>query len=232
MEEEIKYHDDENYQKIEQINQKKKKARNILKEILEWIICIIIAYVLYLNLNYFIGSVSGVKQRSMYPTAKEGEKVVLQRPVIFKKELKYGDIITFEAPIDNNFYVNVDPDYPVAQYEVYTGITSFLHEFVGIGKVSYIKRVIGVAGDHIVISDDGSVYLNNEKLDEPYLREEKTIKGGEYTDLIVPEGSVFVMGDNRSDSRDSRYFGCVPISKVNGYVIFRIWPLNRIGTIK
>lgn len=232
MEEENKYYDDENYQKVEDSNEKKRKIRGVLKEIFEWIICIVIAYVLYLNLNYFIGSVSGVKQASMYPTAKEGEKVILQRPTIFKKELKYGDIITFESPIDIKLYVEQKEDYPVAQYEVYTGITKFLHEFIGVGKVSYIKRVIGVAGDHVVISDDGSVYVNDQKLEESYLREGNTPKDGEYTDLIVPEGTVFVMGDNREDSKDSRYFGCVPISKVNGYVLCRVWPLNKIGALK
>lgn len=232
MDEENKYYDDENYQKIEDSNNRKRKARSVIREIFEWIICIIIAYVLYLNLNYFIGSVSGVKQTSMYPTAKEGEKVLIQRPTIFKKELKYGDIVTFESPIDIKFYVEQDENYPVAQYEVYTGITNFLHEFVGVGKVSYIKRVIAVAGDHIVISDDGSVYVNDIKLEENYIREPKTTQNGEYIDVIVPEDTVFVMGDNRNESKDSRYFGCVPISKINGYVLCRIWPLNKFGALK
>ena len=187
---------------------------------------------LYLNLNYFIGSVSGVKQTSMYPTAKEGEKVLIQRPTILKKELKYGDIVTFESPIDIKFYVEQDENYPVAQYDVYTGITNFLHEFVGVGKVSYIKRVIAVAGDHIVISEDGSVYVNDIKLEENYIREPKTTQKGEYIDVIVPEDTVFVMGDNRNESKDSRYFGCVPISKINGYVLCRIWPFNKFGALK
>ena len=226
-----KYYDDENYTKVEDSNERKRKIRGVIKEIFEWIICVVIAYVLYLNLNYFIGSVSGVKQSSMYPTAQEGEKVLLQRPTIFKKELKRGDIITFESPIDVKFYIEQDEDSPVAQYEVYKGITNFLHEFVGVGKVSYIKRVIGVAGDHIVIDDEGDVYLNGEKLQEDYLRENKTTKEGSYTDVIVPEGTVYVMGDNRGSSKDSRYFGCIPLSKVNGYVICRIWPLNKLGAL-
>ncbi len=229
MEEENKYYDDLDYQKVEDSNEKKRKIRGVLKEVFEWVICIIIAYVLYLNINYFIGAVSRVKLTSMYPTAAEGEMVVLQRPTIFNHTLERGEIVTFESPMDVKFYVDQQDNYPVAQYEVYTGITKFLHDFIGVGKVSYIKRVIAIPGDHIFISEDGSVYINDEKIEEDYIREPFTAREGEYYDLIVPEGTVFVMGDNRADSRDSRYFGCVPISKINGYVKCRIWPLNKIG---
>ena len=101
---------------------------------------------------------------------------------------------------------------------------------MGIGKSSYVKRVIGLPGDHIVIGDDGSVYRNAEKLDEPYLNEQVTNKD-KYNDVVVPAGTVFMMGDNRLSSKDSRFFGCVPIEKVNGYVVIRVWPLNKIGKL-
>lgn len=213
-----------------EVNKEKKKdskLKKVLKEIAEWIICFIIAYILYLLLNYFIGTISGVKQVSMLPTAKEGERLLIQRPTIFKKDLNYGDIITFEAPLEDN----ISSDDVVANYEEYTGIDSFMYNFIGIGKVSYIKRVIGLPGDHIVISDDGYVYRNGEKLEESYLKDRYTNQVGGYIDVVVEEDSIFVMGDNRLESKDSRYFGCIPISKVNGYVLCRVWPLNRLGKL-
>lgn len=201
------------------------------KEALEWIICIFIAYVIYLFLNFFIGSISGVKQVSMFPTAQEKDRVLIQRPTIFKKTLKLGDIITFEAPIDKGYYEELDSKNVVAEYEKLNAVDNFMYSFIGIGKVSYIKRVIGVAGDHVVIQEDGSVTVNDQKLDEPYLQEQFTSQSGVYTDVVVPEGCIFVMGDNRQESKDSRYFGCIPLDRVDGYVVCRIWPLNKIGKL-
>lgn len=208
------------------INEKSKTAR-VIKEIFEWAFCFVMAYVIYVNVSFFFGTISGVKQVSMYPTAKEGEKILIQRPTVFKKELTHGQIITFEAPIDTE----KKSDNNIAKYNQYNGFDSFIYNYMGIGKRSYIKRIIGLPGDHILIAEDGNVYRNNEKLEEPYLKDGWTNKLGEYFDLVVPDGTVFAMGDNRLESRDSRAFGCIPIDKIDGYVITRVWPLNRLGDV-
>lgn len=213
-----------------QVEKKKEKNNKIKKEVFEWIFCFVIAYVIYLNINFFFGTISGVKQVSMYPTAKEGDRLLIQRPTIFKKDINFGDIITFEAPIDEE-KSQIDLANPVATFNEPKGISSFMYHFLGVGKKTYIKRVIGVAGDHIMISEAGDVYRNNERIEESYLNDDNTIISGPYYDVVVPEGTIFVMGDNRKDSKDSRYFGCVPLSKVNGYIITRIWPLNRLGKV-
>lgn len=214
------------------------KTNYILKELIEWIFCFIIAYILYLVINYFFGTVSGVKQVSMETTAVEGDKLLIRRPTIFKHKINYGDIITFEAPINKDYLedsLDVDQDYPnnlIADFVDYKGFNSFLYYFMDIGKISYIKRVIGLPGDHIVINDDGYVYRNNQKLIEDYTKDGITNKNGPYTDVIVPNNCVFAMGDNRVESKDSRTFGCIPQSKIDGYVIVRIWPLNKLGKLK
>ena len=205
----------------------RKNSKAIIKEILEWVLCLVIAYVLYLIINYFVGTISGVKQVSMLPTTKENDRLIISRPTIFKRDLKYGDIVTFEAPLEDDLEVNENN---IASYTEKTGIDSFFYNFMGIGKSSYVKRVIGLPGDHIVIGDDGFVYRNGEKLDEPYLNEQVTNKD-KYNDVVVHAGTVFMMGDNRLSSKDSRFFGCVPIEKVNGYVVIRVWPLNKIGKL-
>ncbi len=168
----------------------------------------------------------------MHPTIKNNEKVLTIRPWMKGSKFEYGQIITFEAPIDNKLYIDSDETLYTAQYENYTGITLFLYNFLDVNKVSYIKRVIGLPGDHIVIKD-GMVYRNDERIEEPYLREMNTeIQEQEYADVIVPENTVYVMGDNREQSKDSRSFGCIPYSRVNGYVLCRIWPLNKLGSIE
>ena len=202
----------------------------VIKEILDWVVCIVIAYVLYLIINYFFGTVSGVKQSSMYPTSKPGDKVIISRRVIKKKELKRGQIITLEAPI---FGTGIEVKNGIALYPEYKGINNFAYHVMGIGKKSYIKRIIALEGEHLFISEDGKVYINDELLEEPYLSDDvNTIRSGNFYDLTIPEGCVFVMGDNREASADSRMFGAIPVDKVEGNVICRIWPLNKIGKIK
>lgn len=226
------YYDDIEYQKKEQVEEVKEKTRSVLKEVLDWVICFVVAFVAYLLINYFLICAPTVKQASMYPTIQNGEKVITIRPWLKGTKFNYGDIITFEAPIDNKLYLDTDETLYTAQYENYTGLTLFLYEFLDVNKVSYIKRVIGLPGDHIVIKD-GNVYRNDEKLEESYIREALTeTQEEEYSDVVVPEGTVYVMGDNREQSKDSRSFGCIPFERVNGYLVCRIWPLNKIGGIK
>lgn len=217
---------------------KKWSREKIRREAIEWLFCFVVAYILYLLLNYFVGTVSGVKQISMKPTANEGEKVLIQRTIFVKKEIKFGDIITFIAPSENVNKTEIETgkvlegNDAIASYDEHIGMESFTFNFMGINKKSYIKRVIGVAGDHIIVNEDGTVSRNGQILEEAYLKDGTTSRNGAYIDVIVPEETIFAMGDNRLQSMDSRYFGCIPISKIDGYVISRIWPLNKIGELK
>lgn len=199
-------------------------SKKIKKELREWIICFVVAYIIYLLINYFIGTISGIRQISMYPTAKEGEKVVISRRIFWNKKLKKGDIVTVEAPISAD-------EKGMAIYEQHNRIGWFIYNIIGIGKTNYIKRVIALEGEHLYISEQGEVYINDEKLDETYLTEATTPRIGSVYDIIIPKGHVFLMGDNRTESKDSRVFGAVPVNKVNGKVKIRIWPLNKMGAI-
>lgn len=211
------------------------KADSKIKDILEWAYCIIIAVVLALLFRYYIGTPTIVKQPSMYNTLEEGQRLILSRWTrTVKGTYKRGDIITFEAPSQTQMSTfDVDMNNPVAIYdykpkEIFAKFSYYVLEF---NKTSYIKRVIGVAGDHIKI-ESGKVYLNGQELNEPYLRDGIKTEQKVFTDIIVPENCVFVMGDNRPQSMDSRSFGCIPLEKVESKVVIRFWPLNKFGKVK
>ena len=216
-------------------DEKRKRGECMKKEILEWTYCILIAVVLALLVRYFIGTPTIVKQPSMYPTLKENQRLILNRWVrTVNGELKRGDIVTFEAP--TRAYASkeeIDNANPVAIYEnedknIFEKFVYYVLEF---NKTSYIKRVIATEGEHIQIKEY-SVYINGEKLEELYLGPDVITDSKVFTDLIVPEGYLFVMGDNRTRSADSRVFGCIPKDKIEGKVSIRFWPLNVFGKVK
>ena len=95
---------------------------------------------------------------------------------------------------------------------------------------SFIKRVIGLAGDRILI-DDGRVFVNGKELDEDYLPRAYADQRS-YPELIVPPGSYFVLGDHRSLSNDSRDFGPVSQSFIYGKAVFGYWPMDKMGRVR
>lgn len=207
-----------------------------VKNVLEWIACILIAIVLALLIKFFIATPTVVKSVSMKPTLIEGQRLILDRTQrTFNKELKRGDIVTFEEP--STLQVSIDEadlEKPLAKYEYKPEglINSFQYYVLENTKKSFIKRVIGLPGEHVKI-ENGKVYINGEELDEPYLKEGVITEslGGAFTDFTVPEGTVFLMGDNRPNSMDCREFGCIPLDKIESKVWIRVWPLNLFGKI-
>ena len=214
----------------------KKEKKSWAREALEWVVCIVTAFVLAVFIKYFIFTPTLVQMSSMYPTIFSNERVFLNRLVrTFNMDLNHGDIITFEAPINSEETVKHLLEGNIkAEYYDRKGFSWFTYNVLEINKISYIKRVIGLPGDHIELKD-GKVYLNGKELDESSYLPDGTETYGRYDnilcDFIVPEGYVFAMGDNRSGSQDCRAFGCIPKEKVEGRVVFRIWPLTKFGAI-
>ena len=205
-----------------------------VRNILEWIYCIIIALVLALLFRYFIATPTIVKHRSMYPTLQENQRLILNRTArITKRVPKAGDIITFEAPTKVYTALDANQNNPVAVYENQPkGIfAKFVYHVLEFTKISYIKRVIALEGQHVVI-ENNKVYVNGIELQENYLQDDVVTESNVFYDFIVPEGYVFAMGDNRTKSTDCREIGCIPLDKVEGIVEFRFWPLSGFGKIE
>ena len=213
-----------------------------VKEIIEWIVCILIAVVLALLVRYYIGTPTIVQQTSMLPTLEPNERLWLNRVGrTFKKMPERGDIITFEAPsVTRVKESDVDLENLVAIYDnepqgLWKKFTYYVLEQ---GKTSYIKRVIALPGEYVEIKD-GAVYIDGVKLEEDYLPDgvvTDLLQGndeyGYFNNFTVPENCVFALGDNRAGSKDCRSFGCIPLEKIEGTVAFRFWPLSKFGGVE
>jgi signal peptidase I len=164
-----------------------------------------------------------VDGRSMSPNLIDTERVLVNRAVYTHFDLKrWSDWIPFSASSEEDWYPFHGPE---------PGDVLVLNPPT-ISDEPFIKRVVAVAGDTISIHD-GYVYVNGKHQTEPYIRGPITECESELycTDFVVPPGTVFVLGDNRQDSFDSRSFGPVPLGNVIGRAWFTNWPLNRIGRI-
>lgn len=209
------------------------EENKVFRKIVEWCFCIFFALIIALLTRFYIVTSTRVNQLSMYPTVEEGQRLLINRTKrITKSEYEIGDIITFEAPSQIKKGTEIDLENPVAtyNYEPEGLLNKLVYYVLELNKTSYIKRVIGVSGDRVQIKD-GKVYVNGEKIQEEYLPQGTTTKIVYYNDIIVPEGYVYVMGDNRDESMDSRTFGCIPEEKIEGKVLLRYWPLGEFGGV-
>ena len=184
-------------------------SRRPLGCLFEIVETLVLTLVIFLVIQNFIAQPYRVEQQSMEHTLEPDQYVLVDKLTPHFGPYQRGDIIVFNPPPDWAQQADGTP---------------------------YIKRVIGVAGDVIEIRDDGFVYVNGTKLDEPYLYAEDgqpqpTTAQGQNR-WVVPQGELFVMGDHREKSADSRSFGTVPVSSVIGRAWLRYWPLSTFGILQ
>ena len=184
---------------------------------------VLMAFLLALLIKTFFFQAFFIPSGSMEPTLMPGDRVLVNKIPYYFHDPQRGDIVVFENP-----HPGAQPDRGA--------IGGFFHwlgqglgfQKAGTAEEDYIKRVIGLPGD-VVEGKHGAVYVNGQQLDEPYLHGTKTAP---FAPHKVPPGNLFVMGDNRGNSLDSRFtLGYVPISKVVGKAFVVIWPPSRMGLL-
>ncbi len=170
-------------------------------------------------LKTFVAQAFVIPSESMYPTLKIGDRVVVSRVSYDLHEPNRGDVVVFPNP---RLEATDHSAYPLR----------ILHEILqGVGvrrppEQELIKRIIGLPGETIE-GRDGQVWIDGRPLSEPYLQ--PGVRTDNLVLTVLPAGRVFVMGDNRGDSSDSRVFGPVAVSTIVGRALFRAWPPARVA---
>ena len=161
----------------------------------------VLAAAIFVIVYLFLLQPNMIKGASMETNFFDGDYILTEKVMYRFREPKRGEVVVFQSPSR--------PD------------------------VDYIKRIIGLPGETISLTD-GIIYINGLPLEEKYQPTVETAAGRFLTEgkeFTVPEGTYFVMGDNRTHSSDSREFGTVALEDIRGRAILRYWPLNRFGNI-
>ena len=178
---------------------------------------ILVAFVLALLIKTFLVQAFFIPSPSMVPTLEIGDRVLVNKLVYDFGQPQRFDLIVFEDPTTR------EPD-----RGFFGSIGHWLTEGLGFAAAQeqdYIKRVIGLPGDEIELRE-GAVFINGERLDEPANVRSDT---DDYGPKAVPPDHVFVMGDNRAHSSDSRSaFGTIPYDKIVGKAFVLLWPPSRL----
>ena len=184
-----------------------------MHELLDWVYSIAIALVLAMIIHIFVFVPNRVSGESMYPTLNNGQYLIVSKiGHVFHKDVNYGDIVIIDSRVDRPRTWADDVEEPLDNYLSIFSSSAQQHNV-------WVKRVIGKGGD-VLAFHDGHVYRNGKALNEPYINEPMEFSmDGTFT---VPKGYVFVMGDNRNHSSDSRFIGPVPVSHVLGTVAFKL----------
>ena len=183
----------------------RRSSLGCLFEVLE---TLVLTLIIFFVIQTFIAQPYQVQQQSMERTLEPGQYVLVDKLTPRWDDYGRGDIVVFNPP------------------------TTWTTE-----NTPFIKRVIGLPGDTVEVKDDGLVYVNGVAIEEPYTY--KNAEGvaeptevGDQTRWVVPEGELFVMGDHRQRSADSRVFGTIPIGNVIGRAFLRYWPISTFGIIQ
>ncbi len=195
----------------------KEKVKFFIRETVETVVTVLVLVIL---IRSFIGEPRWIPSSSMEDTLQIGDNLIIEKVSYRFSKPKRGDIIVFYPPNRS-----LDP----TVWGKFTRMIGFFSK-----DEAYIKRIIGIPGDEIGVVPGKGVYINDRLLKEPY---KKDVFEGVCTEVMycgpleIPEGSYFVLGDNRNDSTDSRYWGLLPGDRIVGKAVFRFWPVFRIGII-
>lgn len=200
---------------------------------------LVVAFCLAVLIRSFLLQAFYIPSGSMENTLLVGDRVLVNKIVYDVRTPKRGEVIVFSGP---NSWAPENPADPSSG--LFSRIGRTLGDLVGVsraGEKDFIKRVIGLPGDRVSCCDSsGRVYVNGKPLDEPYVQQNSPLevepdprvcRSRRFEEVVVPAGQLFVMGDHRIGSQDSRCQGTIPIDNVIGRAFVVVWPSSRWDTL-
>lgn len=181
-------------------------------------ILVVVALAVAVIIKTFLVQAFYIPSASMRDTLLEGDRVMVNKLSYRFGEPERGDVIVFDSPLADHH----------AGESFIEAVFRNIGEALGVSTpdTALIKRVIAVAGETIEVRDN-QVLIDGEPIPEPYLRPGVVMPP--FGPVTIPEGEVFVMGDNRNQSEDSRRFGTIPVDDIIGRAFVRVWPPSRWG---
>nr|WP_211373815.1 signal peptidase I [Cellulomonas fimi] len=202
----------------------------------ETVIILVGALALSLLIKTFLVQAFFIPSASMEDTLQVGDRVLVSKLVPGPFELQRGDTVVFKDP--GGWLPPVQPEQQSALRDAFEAGMTFIGLLPQDSGEHLIKRVIGLPGDQVACCDEaGRVTVNGVGIDEPYLKPGSAPSEAEF-DVTVPAGSLWVMGDNRQNSRDSRGHlgdpggGSIPVANVVGTSFARVWPADRLALLR
>ncbi|MFZ4485417.1 MAG: signal peptidase I [Candidatus Nanopelagicales bacterium] len=198
-------------------------------------VTLVLAFAMVLLITTFVAKPFSIPSGSMEDTLQVGDRVLVNKVVYHLRDIERGDVVVFDGTDSFVPASIVEPRNPVSAAVTWVG------QSVGIippDGTDFVKRVIGVGGDHVVCCDAyGRITVNGVPLEEQSYLYAGDSPSDQAFDVIVPDGMLWLMGDHRSNSADSRAHlgdpggGMVPESRVVGRVMNVLWPLGRISSV-
>ncbi|WP_044640217.1 signal peptidase I [Risungbinella massiliensis] len=180
----------------------------VIRELFSWLGSMAAGVVMAFLITLFLFQPSKVHGSSMEPTLMPDERIYISKlPRTLSYDPQFGDIIIIDSRVEEERTFEDD----LKDSAIYRWVSGEEDDHL------WVKRVIGLPGD-VLEFQDNQVYRNGAPIEEPYIKEE--MKGLENNRIVVPEGHIFVMGDNRNYSKDSREIGTVPLDHVVGKKLF------------
>jgi signal peptidase I len=188
--------------------------------VVETVLLAVTAIVIAVLLRAFVAQAFRIPSASMDPQLQVGDRVVVSRLAYDLHDPRRGDVVVFDCPPGAGCLPDDDSSWPTRAVD--TVLEALLLRQPGVEE--FIKRVIALPGE-TVEGHDGRVWINGRPLVEPYL-DEKVVTS-DFEPVTVGEDRIWVMGDNRTNSTDSRIFGQVEVDTIVGRAFVRVWPPNR-----
>jgi len=194
----------------------------VFRELVEFVVILGVAFALvFFFVRPYVVEAFSIPSESMVPTLQVGDRVLVNKFIYRFQEPEPDDIVVFKS---------VEGTGPVREGVLDSALQTFgLREPRGEPREDLIKRIVATGGDTVEVRN-GSLFVNGERRASPYVNRELPDTSS-FGPRRVPEDHVFVMGDNRANSRDSRFFGPVPEENLEGEAFLRFWPPGRIGTL-